>query len=187
MMSQSKQKALFREGNVPPGGTCLSSFVMLTTGPDLLVGKMTKPEVWVERFFVGPQWAPIYHQSGKYMLPASHLAWYESPLEAAERSVKEQTLLPMDRKDLKLVEVQSHLSGDIANTTEPPHWDICFVYEGKVPKSFAKKLKQPEWFEDFGFVSRSKLKPDDFARGHGDILELARAIGKVKRKKKSKR
>ncbi len=186
-MSQSKQKALFSEGNVPPGGTCLSSFVILTTGPDVLVGKMARPEVWVERFFVGPKWAPTYHQSKKYMLPASHLMWYESPLEAAERSVKEQTLLPLGKDDLKFLEVQSHLSGDPESATEPPHWDICFVYEGKVPKSIAKKLKQPEWFDDFGFVKRSKLKPEDFTRGHGDILERARTLGKAKKKKASKR
>lgn len=186
-MSQSKQKALFREGSAPPGGTCLSSFVILTTGSDMLVGKMMKPEVWVEKFFVGPQWAQTYYQSKKYMLPASHLAWYESPLEAAARTVKEQTLLPLRKDDLKLIEVQSHLSGDPTSTTEPPHWDICFVYEGKVSKSVATKLKQPEWFEDFGFVSRAKLKSDDFTRGHGDVLEKASAIGKPKKKKGKKR
>lgn len=185
-MPIGKQKALFREGNVPPGGTCLSSFVILTTGPDILVGKMTKPEIWIDRFFVGPQYVETYQKSGKYLLPSSHLAWYESPLEAAERVAREQTELEMPSGSLKLLEVQSHLSGDV-NDAEPPHWDICFIYEGKVSKSTARKLQSPEWFEGLGFVKRSKLKADDFTRGHGDVLERAQAIGKLKKKAKRKR
>ena len=170
------QKALFREGSVPPGGTCLSSFVILTTGSDVLVGKMDKPDIWVERFFVGAQLAPTYSSSGKFLLPASHLSWYESPLEAAQRIVRDQVQLHV--KQLELLEVQSHLRGDRESTENPLHWDICFVYQAKVPVSVAKKIKKPEWFKDFGFVKRSKLAPDDFTRGHGDILQQAKLIGR---------
>lgn len=190
-MSESKrQKALFGDGNIPPGGTCLSSFVVMTTGPDdVLVGKMAKPEIWVDRFFVGPQWAETYSKSGKYLLPSSHLAWYESPEEAAERVVREQTQLDVPSGSLKLLDVQSHLSGD-PNSTEPPHWDICFVYEGRIPSKTAKQLASPEWFEGLGFIKRSNLKADDFTRGHGDVLERAGAIGnkskdEARNKKKS--
>lgn len=176
----SSQKALFREGSVPPGGTCLSSFVILTTGSDVLVGKMDKPDIWVERFFVGAQLAPTYYSSGKFLLPASHLAWYESPLEAAQRIVRDQVQL--DTKQLKLLDVQSYLSGDRESTENPPHWDICFVYQAKVPKSLVKKIRKPEWFKEYGFVKRSKLEPDDFTRGHGDILQQAKLIGRRPRR-----
>ncbi|MDG6999843.1 MAG: NUDIX hydrolase, partial [Nitrososphaerota archaeon] len=164
MSAPTRKKAQFREGNVPPSSVCLSSFVSLSVGQNILVGKVTKPEIWVDQFFMGEQYAPKIAESGKYVLPASHLAWYESPLETAERIIKEQTLLPVP-KTLKLVGVQSYLSGDKNDTQNPPHWDICFVYEAKLPKSAAKKMKTPEWFAEYGFKPRSKLGVDDFARG----------------------
>jgi hypothetical protein len=58
------------------------------------------------------------------------------------------------------------------------------VYETKIPKTLAKKLSSPEWFGDYGMKKKSSLKVDDFARGHGEVLEKAGMIG---RKKKSKR
>jgi len=70
-------------------------------------------------------------------------------------------------KSLQLVDVQSHLRAS-ANDASVPHWDICFVYKADYKSG---ELKRPEWFKDFGF--KSNLKADDFARGHGDVLEEA--------------
>jgi len=53
MFSKSKTKALFSKDNVPPGGTCLSSFMVISNGQRILVGKMDRPEIWVEKFLVG--------------------------------------------------------------------------------------------------------------------------------------
>jgi ADP-ribose pyrophosphatase YjhB (NUDIX family) len=171
----NRKKALFDPKNVPPGGTCLSSFLIITTtGDDVLVGKMTKPEIWSERFFVGEKFAPLYASSGKYVLPASHLAWYESPLDAAYRVVTEQAELACQKENIKLIEVQSYLSGDPKNMDQPPHWDICFIYKLQLPKETVLKL--PEWFQELHFVKRVELKPEEFTRGHGDILEGAALI-----------
>jgi hypothetical protein len=179
MMSVQRRKALFDERNVPPGGVCLSSFVLVRNRGMVLVGKMTRPEIWVERFFVGEKFAPGYVASGKYLLPARHLAWYESPLEAAEGVLRDQILLRMPSKDVRFVEVQSHVRGDVSSTEQPPHWDICFVYEVKVPTKVARELKSPPWFKDFRFVPLSSLSVDDFARGHGDVLQEAGLLANV--------
>lgn len=133
----SSQKALFREGSVPLGGTCLSSFVILTTGSDVLVGKMDKPDIWVERFFVGAQLAPTYYSSGKFLLPASHLAWYESPLEAAQRIVRDQVQL--DTKQLKLLDVQSYLSGDRESTENPPTGTFVLFIRQRFQKAWLRR------------------------------------------------
>lgn len=151
---------------------------------------MTKPEIWTGRFYVNEKFAPTITSSGKYILPASHLSWYESPLDAAERTIRDQTLLPLARDDLKLLEVQTHVSGDTDNEAQPPHWDICFLYTADIPRNSIKTLSQPEWFNDFGFVQSSILIPDSFARGHGDVLDMAGLIGprsavKPKAKRKS--
>jgi hypothetical protein len=167
--SVERKKAQFTTESVPPGSVCLSAFVAVNDGEGgILAGQMAKLDIWLERFFVSPTNGPSFLASGKLLLPASHLLWYESPLDAAERILKEIALIddiPKDR--LKLVDVQSHLRPAVTNP-ENPHWDICIVYK---VDSYTGKLKQPEWFKDFGF--KSNLKADDFTRGHGDVLEEA--------------
>ena len=169
----SPRKALFNPQNVPPGGVCLSSFVLVTNGGRVLVGRMAKPEVWIDRFFVGEKFAPEYHSSGKYMLPARHLAWYESPLEAAESVLSDQAGLRVPARSLQLLGVQSHVRGDVKSEKQPPHWDLCFVYEAKVTAKAADRLRTPPWFKDFHFEPLSSLSADDFTRGHGDVLQEA--------------
>ena len=173
MVPKSKTKALFSEGNVPPGGTCLSSFVVISNGPRILVGKMARPEIWIERFLVGPKFAPVYVASGKYVLPARHLHWYESPFEAACSVLRDQVGLDVPGNKVALVDVQSHVSGDIDDEKEPPHWDICFLYRTQVSKSQAMKLRRPEWYSELEFKPLRSLKLEDFTRGHGDVLQVA--------------
>ena len=173
MVLLSNTKALFSEGNVPPGGTCLSSFVAVTNGRKVLVGKMARPEIWTERFLVGAKYAPVYASSGKYVLPARHLHWYESPLAAAGSVLRDEAGLDVPDGKLSLVDVQSHVSGDVADEKEPPHWDICFLYRAQVSDGQAAKLRRPEWFSELEFKPLRSLEPGDFTRGHGDVLQAA--------------
>ena len=164
------KKALFREGHVSKGGTCLSAFLVLKRSGDILAGKMTKPNVWVEKFLVGEEFAPKYASSGKWVLPASHLKFGEKPEDAARRILTEQ--LGLRGVTLVLSQIQSHLSGD-QNDPDAAHWDICFIYEGKVEGQVPK----PEWFSQLEFLKTNTLSPDDFTRGHGDVLEELGTIG----------
>jgi ADP-ribose pyrophosphatase YjhB (NUDIX family) len=154
---------MFNESNVPKGGTCLSSFLLVKSKGGVLVGKMTKPEIWVQRFLVGEMFAPKYAASGKWLLPASHLKYGEKPEDAAMRVLVEQVGIPKSK--LSLVQVQSHLAQD-PNDPEAAHWDICFVYSG----AFRGKLQKPEWFSELRFVKPRELVAEDFTRGHGDVL-----------------
>jgi hypothetical protein len=156
-------KAIFNENHVPKGGACLSSFVIARKGKSILVGKMAKPEMWVERFLVGPEWAPRYAASCKYLLPAQHLILGEHPSETASKIVGEMLLTKSEKP--KLLGVQSHLSGDPADP-DSGHWDVCFIYDARI----VGKLSKPEWFSELGYVPLKSLKPGDFTRGHGDIL-----------------
>jgi ADP-ribose pyrophosphatase YjhB (NUDIX family) len=165
------KKAMFMEGNVPKGGTCLSSFLILKGNGGILVGKMTKPEIWVEKFFVGEQFAPKYAASNKWLIPASHLMYGEKPEHAAKRVLTEQAGLKNAK--LTLREVQSHLAEDL-NDPEAAHWDICFVYEGTVKG----KVRSPEWFSELKFVKPKGLTSEDFTRGHGDVLKEAKILKK---------
>ena len=177
-MNPRQRKALFNEQNVPPGGVCLSSFVLVRSGGNVLVGKMVRPDIWIDRFFVGERFAPDYVASDKYLLPARHLAWYESPLEAAESVIRDQAKLRISMGGLHLVDVQSHVRGDVNSSEQPPHWDICFLYETRVPTKTARHLKTPPWFKDFHFAPLSSLQVSDFTRGHGDVLQEAGLLSK---------
>ena len=171
--SPNNRKALFDPNNVTPGGTCLSSFLVITSnGNDILVGKMDKPEIWTERFFVGEKFARTYVSSGKYVIPASHLSWYESPLDAAYRVVTQQAQVSTNKENIRLIDVQSQLGGDPKDLDHPPHWDICFLYELRL----REVVKVPEWFQELRFVQRDQLKPENFTRGHGDVLGQVRLI-----------
>jgi len=177
MFSISKTKALFSKDNVPPGGTCLSSFMVISNGQRILVGKMDRPEIWVEKFLVGTARAKVYADSGKYVLPARHLHWYESPFEAARSVLRDQVGLDVPANRISLMDVQSHVSGDVNDEKEPPHWDICFVYQMKVSKSPVARLRRPEWFSELVFKPLGSLKQEDFTRGHGDVLQMAGMLG----------
>jgi hypothetical protein len=150
--------------------------VLVRNGKRILIGKMAKPEIWVERFFVGESFAPGYLASDKFLIPARHIAWYESPLDAAKEIVIEQVGVPLPRRGPKLLDVQSHVRGDVRSQKEPPHWDICFVYDVEVSAKTVSGLKPPAWFRDLRFTPLSSLTADDFTRGHGDILQEAGLI-----------
>ena len=173
LSQRSNRKALFTPNDAPSGGTCLSTFLIVSKGKEILVGKMQNPEIWMDRFFVGEKFAPVYASSGKYVLPASHLSWYESPLDAAYRVATEQALLSPEKRNFRLVDAQSHVRED-PKDPEGAHWDICFVYD--LPFSGGTNLKTPEWFQELRFVDKAQLKPSDFTRGHGDVLEEAGII-----------
>ena len=165
------KKAMFTAGHVPKGGTCFSSFIITEKEGRVLAGKMAKPEIWVERFLVGPQFAPKYPASGKWLLPASHLKFGESPDECARRIVREQLLVAVG--DCRLVGIQSHLSGE-STDIEDAHWDLCIIYTATIPEP----KQVPEWFSELRYVPVKGLKSSDFTRGHGDILEQLGIIGK---------
>lgn len=158
------KKAMFTEGHVPKGGTCISAFLVLTGKGGVLAGKMAKPNIWVEKFLVGENFAPKYASSGKWVLPASHLKYGEKPDDAAKRILTEQ----LDLGDVKLIfsQVQSHLSED-PNDPDSAHWDICFIYEGRVKGEVPK----PEWFSELAFLKPKDMSVNDFTRGHGDVLK----------------
>jgi len=159
------KKALFNESNVPKGGTCLSSFLILQSNGKLLVGKMADPEIWIKRFLVGEMFAATYVKSNKWVLPASHLLYGEHPLEAAKRILIEQ-LEVKEHLELLLAQIQSHLSQGPQDTSAA-HWDICFIYEG----TMHNVINRPAWYSHLEFVNPAEISREDFTRGHGDVLE----------------
>lgn len=168
-MSKTIKKALFAEGHAPKGGTCISVFLVLRGKGGILVGKMTRPEIWVERFLVGEAFARVYTSSNKWVLPASHLKYGEKPEDAAVRVLTDQ--VGTDKTNLSLMQIQSHLSQD-PKDPEAAHWDLCFVYGGTIKG----RIERPEWFSELRFLRPRELRAEDFTRGHGDVLNELRIL-----------
>lgn len=157
-------KASFNEANIPKGGTCLSAFLVIRNGSSLLAGKMSEPEIWAEKFLVRREYADQLVKSGGWVIPASHLRYGESLGEAAQRLLRD--MLGIKEAYYSLIDVQSHVTED-PKDPDAAHWDLCFVFDTKI----SGRPTKPKWFSVLEFISLENLRPFDFERGHGDILQ----------------
>ncbi len=164
-MATSRRFAHFKRDVAPPrvreipeGGFCLSTFVILSKigSPQLvLMGHINKKAPWDHIGALDPE--RVERHSKGWMLPSSALLLGESPQEAAERILKEQ--LGLDDQPLEGPRVFSEVYDPMS------HWDLEFLYfgqRGHVPSSEA-------WGE-LRFVDLTKARKEDIARGHEDIL-----------------
>src|SRR2546428_4327630 len=101
-------------------------------------------------------------ESGRWVLPASHLLAGETPVAAAQRIAQEQ--LQASSYDLRVPSVF---------LIPAPWWaaswqsyrELCFVFEAEIELAGA-----PPWFDELRRIPRRSLYHDLFARGHGDIV-----------------
>jgi len=148
---------------IPPGGMCLSVFLLLSKGSDgnVLLGKVNPTyDKWshigalderrLERFCKG------------WMIPSRHFILLESPEQAAKTVLKEQ--LGVEDVQLTGPKVLTEVY-DIERVGLKNHWDFEFVFSGKV----LGVQPHPAWTE-LKFVDVSSLPDSEFARGHQDIL-----------------
>jgi ADP-ribose pyrophosphatase YjhB (NUDIX family) len=150
-----------RMNTVPPGGMCISAFLVISKKGEpenVLMGRINKNAEWdnigaldekrVERFASG------------WMLPSSHLILFETPEGAARRILREQ--LGIRNQPLHGPMTFADTSGT-AN-----HWDLGFVFTGEresAPSSAA--------WDELRFVEVAKLKRDEMVRSQLDVLAYA--------------
>ncbi len=153
--------ARFGQGRwtAPEEGFCLSSFILAAKDDALLLGKVSDPDTWGNKWAL-PTWNPPRWQD-KLLLPAAHLLLKEHPDQAADRIMKE--MLQVSDYTLTFRGIQSHVSG------EKGHWDICFIYDA----SIKSEIKKPKWFFELRYVKIKDIKPDEVGRGHADIISEA--------------
>lgn len=168
-MTTSRQFAHFRRDVAPPrmkeipeGGFCISTFLILTGigSPDLvLMGHINKTGPWDH---IGALDAERIEKHSKgWMLPSSALILGESPQDAAERILKEQLNLKIQPLDGPLAFSEVYGSSN--------HWDLEFLYLGE-----RSDAPSSEVWSELKFVDFTKTRKEDIARGHEDILTHAR-------------
>jgi ADP-ribose pyrophosphatase YjhB (NUDIX family) len=154
--------------DVPEGGLCLSSFLIITE-PDsgrVLMGHLNPAASWDHIGGLDSDRARV-HSKG-WMLPSSHLMLYESPQEAAQRILDEQ----LGMKDLKLSgpTIVAEVGTPKRFPDLPRHWDFEFIFGGKTPNS---NVQKHEAWSELRFIDLAQVGRKDIARSHDEVLENA--------------
>ncbi len=154
----------FRMNEIPEGGMCLSSFVLLSNSEGkILMGKLDPAYDW-DHIGAMDEYRKQRH-SGGWIIPSCHLLMNESPVEAAERVVREQ--LGIGKVELGNGEIYSEVYGGSPDKPSTMHWDLEFVYRGH----YDKPVTHRAW-KELAYVDPNAPE-EQFARSHQDILRNA--------------
>lgn len=153
---------------IPEGGMCLSSFLVVTEGDSkhVLMGHLNPEAPWNHIGALDRERA-LAHSKG-WMLPSSHLILYESPQEAAQRILREQ--LGMKGVELTGPAVAAEAGTPRRFPDHPKHWDFEFIFRGRA--RVGSLLKNEAWSE-LRFVDLAQTKREEVARSHDEVLENA--------------
>lgn len=158
----------------PGGGLCLSVFLVLEQGGEVLVGSMDPEHAsrWTKH------WAPniAYYEDERrerlfdgWRLPATYLRVGEDPGQAAGRVWTDQLALE-GPPDLSPVRVVSSAQPS-RRSPDHDHWDVLFLYTVDGPQL---NQRPPHWHQ-LGYESIDDLDPDQGVMLHGEILDLIRS------------
>jgi len=93
--------------HVPKAGLCLSAFVVIRKGNEILLGHPHADNAWPEIGGFPKSHAGEIEKEGSWLLPATHLIMEEKPDHAAKRIANQWVKV---RGTPSFVTVQSHLS-----------------------------------------------------------------------------
>ena len=153
---------------VPEGGLCLSSFVVISEqgrADHVLMGHLDPSAPWDHIGALDPNRAQT--NSRGWMLPSSHLILRESPQEAARRILREQ--LGLEHLSLSDATVVSETYPS-ARKPDVMHWDLEFLFRGELAVDAVPK---PAAWKDLRFVDLARTTKQEIARSHEDILASA--------------
>jgi len=152
----------------PEGGLCLSAFLVIIDerNPNsVLMGHLNTKAPWDDIGALDSSRVEV-HSKG-WMLPSSHLLVYESPQEAAKRILREQLELDIALSAPTVVS-ETYTPKRFQNL--PRHWDIEFIFKGKMSED---RISKPFAWIELAFVNLDTAKKSEIARSHEDILQAA--------------
>jgi hypothetical protein len=153
---------------IPSDGMCLNVFLILRPPNDpgrVLLGRVAPDLRWEEVGGLDP--SRVKGVSDRWILPASQLLLLEGPDAAARRIGQE--LLGIHPDPLPPPTVFSETYRRSSSEGADPHWDLHFMYSLDGP---AVPPRHPLW-KELEYVRVAETPRTAFARGHGDVLELA--------------
>lgn len=167
--STSASTASFSLTEIPPDGICLSAFLVVRSiehPTHVLMGRINPDARWDHLGALDPE--RISHWKGRWMLPASHLIYRESPQEAADRIRRELTGL--GPREIQGPRVVSEVYAPPRHPSARQHWDLEFIFHSVAAEKELGPI--PAWSR-LEFVDPQSLAQGDFARFHDDIISHA--------------
>lgn len=156
---------------VPPGGLCLSAFLLLhrpSCPGEVLLGRVEPSAPWEHLAALDAN--RVARIGTGWMLPSSQLLYFEGPDAAAERVFREQLGGSAPPAWHRRVFSESYPSPYPGPTGPELHWDLHFVYEGEW---VGPTNPPPAPWRELAFRPVRELRSAELARSHGDILALA--------------
>jgi len=148
----------------PPGGFCISVFLVVQKGNSIAVGKISNPRLWNERW--GLDMAHPERWEDRWQLPATFLKVGEHPRDAAARVWQEQLGLAERKFSEPKIFVSCGPSSVRPGTT---HCDLLFVYS----VLYDGPINPQPHFTDLRFADQAEVKNLNFGRGHDEVLKLS--------------
>lgn len=158
------------EFGYPPGGFCLSVFLVVRREGRVLVGQMAEDEreIWLEqwqpnlRYYEGEKWTRAFQG---LRLPATYLREGEHPETAAERIWVGQ--LGFDT----LPELQGPtIVSEAGPSNRAPgyeHWDVLFLYEVDGPEL---PEDRPRHWDRLAYADLAEVE-DELVMLHGELVD----------------
>jgi ADP-ribose pyrophosphatase YjhB (NUDIX family) len=149
---------------LPPGGMCVSVFLFVRRGGEVLLGRYADDPAW-ETLAGLDEGRRRAHGKG-WTIPASHLKWGEDPREGARR-VAENVL---GLQGLRFTEprVETEVGVPLRFPELGLHYDLWFFVEAGLPD--AREVARPKWYEDLAFHDPAALGAADYGRSHEDVM-----------------
>lgn len=160
-LSESGSPFGFRR--LPPGGLCLSSFLFVRRGNEILMG----------RYADDPRWETLAgldadrrraHGHG-WTIPASHLKFGESPQDAARRVARE--ILQMPDAEPSEPRVVSEV-GEPRRFPGLLHQDFLFLHDLELPDG--APVAMPPWYAEMAWIDPRATPASAWARSHDEVV-----------------
>ena len=158
---------------IPKDGFSISTFLLIRNEDKprgVLMGRLNPDANWDH---IGALTNDrIQAHSKRWMLPSCHLLYGESPSDAAARIVKEQLGFE-DVRSLRLPDpkVYSEVYTPKRHRERNEHWDLQFLFEGRIKPEELFRGRIPDAWRTLEFVNIDSIDKTEIARSHEDTLE----------------
>lgn len=150
---------------LPESGMCVSAFVLLHRGDEILLGRYREDARWEEMAGLDPERQRVHGRG--WTVPASQLKFGEEPRAAGRRVVEDILRIPGLRLSEPVVESDHYVPKRFPELGM--HYDLWLLFGAEVPAG--RQVAAPPWYWELRFVDPRSLRPEDYARGHEDVVE----------------
>jgi len=160
-LSKDAPPSGFRD--VPPGGMCLSAFLFVRRGHEILLGKYRDDPRWETLAGLDESRRQVHGRG--WTIPASQLRYGEDPRSAARRIAEEI----LEIRGMAFSEPRSEV--DLYEPKRFPgqlHYDVWFLIDGTPPKGWT--MTAPAWYADLAWRDPKATPASEYARGHEDVV-----------------